>query len=81
MATSSFALKQLQKYGWKEGQGLGPAKDGLAKPLTVSVKNNTHGLGSVSTEWSSTWWDHVFNKAASKIQIDKTEDDVRFASD
>ena len=58
--TNSFAEQQLKKYGWEQGQGLGKRKgmvftlsqnfiayillDGMSKPISVSVKNDTLGV-------------------------------------
>ena len=40
---SAFARKQLEKYGWKEGEGLGRNKDGLNSYIKTSRHNrSTH---------------------------------------
>lgn len=72
---TSFAEKQLQKFGWSKGQGLGKNNDGISKAISVSQKTDNSGLGTVSREidsFSFHWWDHAFNKAASNIQIAPT---------
>jgi hypothetical protein len=71
---SDFGKKQLEKFGWTKGQGLGSNQQGITKPISVAVKQDTIGLGhsteaSKNSEWNFTWWDHVFNKTASQIQV------------
>ncbi|KAF8940894.1 hypothetical protein EDD21DRAFT_441818 [Dissophora ornata] len=69
----SFAEKQLAKFGWKSGDGLGKNKDGIKKSISVVKKNDTKGLGGKLDKWDFAWWDHVFNKSVSNIQVNKDE--------
>ncbi|KAF9924729.1 G patch domain-containing protein 4 [Linnemannia zychae] len=69
----SFAERQLAKFGWKSGDGLGKNKDGIKKSISVVKKNDTKGLGGKLDKWDFAWWDHVFNKSASNIQVNKDE--------
>ncbi|KAF9435160.1 G patch domain-containing protein 4 [Entomortierella beljakovae] len=69
----SFAEKQLAKFGWKSGDGLGKNRDGIKKSISVVKKNDTKGLGGKLDKWDFAWWDHVFNKSASNIQVNKDE--------
>ncbi|KAF9109381.1 G patch domain-containing protein 4 [Mortierella sp. AM989] len=69
----SFAEKQLAKFGWKSGDGLGKNRDGIKKSISVVKKNDTKGLGGKLDKWDFAWWDHVFNKSASNIQVSKDE--------
>ncbi|KAF9103454.1 G patch domain-containing protein 4 [Mortierella sp. GBA35] len=69
----SFAEKQLAKFGWKSGDGLGKNKDGIKKSISVTKKNDTKGLGGKLDKWDFAWWDHVFNKSVSNIQVNKDE--------
>ncbi|KAG0377869.1 G patch domain-containing protein 4 [Mortierella sp. AD032] len=69
----SFAEKQLAKFGWKSGDGLGKNNDGIKKSISVTKKNDTKGLGGKLDKWDFAWWDHVFNKSASNIQVNKDE--------
>ncbi|KAF9330115.1 G patch domain-containing protein 4 [Linnemannia elongata] len=69
----SFAEKQLAKFGWKSGDGLGKNKDGIKKSISVTKKNDTKGLGGKLDKWDFAWWDHVFNKSAANIQVNKDE--------
>ncbi|TPX32342.1 hypothetical protein SmJEL517_g04545 [Synchytrium microbalum] len=70
MSKDDFARNQLTKYGWKKGQGLGANEDGRIRAVTVSVKNNTNGVGT-GGDWNAQWWDHVYNKATSVIKVEK----------
>ncbi|KAF9375465.1 G patch domain-containing protein 4 [Podila verticillata] len=67
----SFAESQMAKFGWKQGEGLGKNKDGIKKSISVVKKNDTKGLGGKLDKWDFAWWDHVFNKSASNIQVSK----------
>ncbi|KAG0254595.1 G patch domain-containing protein 4 [Mortierella polycephala] len=69
----SFAERQLAKFGWKNGDGLGKNNDGIKKSISVTKKNDTKGLGGKLDKWDFAWWDHVFNKSASNIQVNKDE--------
>ncbi|KAJ3123857.1 G patch domain-containing protein 4 [Nowakowskiella sp. JEL0407] len=71
--SSKFAVNQLEKYGWKKGDGLGKKKDGINKAISVGLKNDNKGLGSGADEWGYQWWDHVFNKSSACITVDKDE--------
>ncbi|KAJ2698416.1 hypothetical protein H4R19_005597 [Coemansia spiralis] len=63
-AGASFAEQQLAKYGWKRGEGLGRRGDGIKRAITVSRKTDTRGVGVDGSQWSSTWWDHLYDKAS-----------------
>ncbi|KAL5104942.1 hypothetical protein TcWFU_005428 [Taenia crassiceps] len=43
---SDFAVNQLKKFGWSEGDGLGKNKDGISKPIKASMKFSRRGLGA-----------------------------------
>ncbi|KAJ3189749.1 G patch domain-containing protein 4 [Gaertneriomyces sp. JEL0708] len=75
-STGSFAESQMAKYGWKKGSGLGSRGDGINRAISVGFKNDTNGLGAKADEWSFQWWDHVFNKASSGIQVSAGDDGV-----
>ena len=52
----NFAENQLKKFGWTKGEGLGKNSDGISNAISVQMKNNTTGLGSVNDEFSFQWW-------------------------
>lgn len=41
---SNFAKKQLEKMGWKEGEGLGKNKQGLKEHIRVHKKSSSEGV-------------------------------------
>jgi len=74
----SFAQKEMQRYGWSEGKGLGRTENGMKNAIKVKLKNNTGGLGhDQGAEFSFHWWDHIFNKAASSFKVNESEDGVQ----
>ncbi|XP_060073441.1 G patch domain-containing protein 4-like [Ylistrum balloti] len=80
MSSSKFALQQLSKHGWKEGSGLGKSESGIKEAIKVKIKHDTHGVGhKKGDEFAFHWWDHVFNKAASNISVNSTEDGVNLS--
>lgn len=45
ISTTSFAAKQMQKMGWKEGTGLGKNRDGMVSHIKVKKREENSGLG------------------------------------
>ncbi|XP_055911966.1 G patch domain-containing protein 4 [Eupeodes corollae] len=73
----SFAQKILEKYGWKDGDGLGKNNDGITKPLKASLKFDNAGIGvDRADEFNNHWWERVFNEAAKNVEIKKDGDKV-----
>lgn len=72
---ASFAEKQLQKYGWKQGEGLGLKKSGISKPIIATQKLDSAGIGKVSDEYSFEWWDHIYNKSAASLTVTGSNED------
>jgi hypothetical protein len=56
------------------GDGLGKNKDGNIKHISVTKKNDKKGVGVGQDQWEFAWWDHLFNKSASGVVINKDED-------
>ncbi|XP_055936253.1 G patch domain-containing protein 4-like isoform X2 [Argiope bruennichi] len=78
---NDFARKQLEKYGWKDGKGLGKEENGITKPIKTVVKNNTYGIGHDNSNiLTSRWWCDVFNKAAQQIHVVNTKTGVSLSS-
>jgi len=71
----SFAKNHMYKQGWVEGKGLGRYETGMKSAIKVKIKRDQAGMGhDMAEEFTFQWWDHVFNRAASKIKL-KGEDD------
>merc|ERR1712198_677746 len=71
----SFAKNHMYKQGWGEGKGLGRYETGMKNAIKVKIKRDQAGVGhNMAEEFTFQWWDHVFNRAASKIKL-KGEDD------
>ncbi|KAF2368789.1 G-patch domain [Trinorchestia longiramus] len=68
-ANKSFAEKQLAKFGWKKGMGLGRLNDGIAEPLRVKVRADKSGIGHDGAEDFSHWWDNAYNKAVNNLTV------------
>lgn len=56
------------------GEGLGKNKEGSAKHISVSIKNDKKGVGVGQGQWEFAWWDHLYNKSASSVVVEKDED-------
>ncbi|KAI9483564.1 MAG: hypothetical protein EXX96DRAFT_499807 [Benjaminiella poitrasii] len=69
----SFAQSQLEKFGWASGEGLGKDKKGNAKHINVTMKNDKKGVGVNKGDWEFAWWDHLYNKSASSVVVEKDE--------
>ena len=73
----SFAERQLKKYGWTEGEGVGKSNQGIAEPIKASFKFNNQGVGyDQAEEFTSNWWEHLFNHTAKKIDTTKQQEPV-----
>eukprot|EP01056_Protomagalhaensia_sp_Gyna25_P002049 Protomagalhaensia_sp_Gyna_25__2048@NODE_20_length_7955_cov_303_925088_g13_i0_p10_GENE_NODE_20_length_7955_cov_303_925088_g13_i0NODE_20_length_7955_cov_303_925088_g13_i0_p10_ORF_typecomplete_len129_score31_27Gpatch/PF01585_23/8_1e14Gpatch_2/PF12656_7/1_8e09Gpatch_2/PF12656_7/6_4e03_NODE_20_length_7955_cov_303_925088_g13_i053435729 len=82
---ASYGEAFLKRFGWKEGEGLGPKKDGIAEPITVRKRAENLGLGAEKEKakvWDS-WWEDVYNQHAANAKpinqlptnIETSEDD------
>ncbi|KAJ3344102.1 hypothetical protein HDU93_003265 [Gonapodya sp. JEL0774] len=74
-AVSGFAERELTRYGWKHGTGLGKRRDGVTRHVTVGYKNDTKGLGAQSNEFGFAWWDHLFNASSAAITVTRSDGD------
>lgn len=71
---SKFAQNHMEKCGWSEGSGLGKNEHGITSAIKVNIKQDSHGVGHDSAkQFTHHWWNQVYDKAASKIIINKTE--------
>eukprot|EP01054_Gregarina_sp_Poly1_P003112 Gregarina_sp_Poly_1__3111@NODE_1876_length_3153_cov_184_290992_g1217_i0_p3_GENE_NODE_1876_length_3153_cov_184_290992_g1217_i0NODE_1876_length_3153_cov_184_290992_g1217_i0_p3_ORF_typecomplete_len147_score18_92Gpatch/PF01585_23/4_7e14Gpatch_2/PF12656_7/5_7e09DUF4286/PF14114_6/0_081Treslin_N/PF15292_6/0_19IMUP/PF15761_5/0_38_NODE_1876_length_3153_cov_184_290992_g1217_i0108548 len=63
---AGYGAAFLKKFGWKEGEGLGPQKNGITEPLQLRKRTENLGLGAEkekAKEWDS-WWEDVYNQHA-----------------
>ncbi|KAG5898520.1 hypothetical protein JTB14_038473 [Gonioctena quinquepunctata] len=66
-----FARKELEKYGWTEGKGLGKKENGISKPLKPKLKFDNSGVGhDVGEQFTNNWWEKLFNSAADNINVE-----------
>ncbi|KAJ8959101.1 hypothetical protein NQ318_022358 [Aromia moschata] len=74
----NFARKQLEKYGWSEGKGLGKNEDGISSPLKPKLKFDNTGVGHVAGEqFTNNWWEKLFNNAADNLDVNIDENQVK----
>ncbi|XP_061573383.1 G patch domain-containing protein 4 [Cololabis saira] len=72
-----FAERQLRRHGWEHGKGLGRAENGIVDAIKVKVKCDKGGVGHKEGEqFTFHWWDHVFNKASSSLQVESDQDGI-----
>ncbi|CAG9812658.1 unnamed protein product [Phaedon cochleariae] len=72
-----FARKQLKKYGWTEGKGLGKKENGISTALKPKLKFDNAGVGhNVGEQFTNNWWERVFNDAAGNIDVEVDDEDV-----
>ncbi|XP_041648529.1 G patch domain-containing protein 4 [Cheilinus undulatus] len=73
-----FAEQQLLRHGWEHGKGLGRAENGISEAIKVKVKCNKGGVGHKEGEqFTFHWWDHVFNKASSSLQVESDQNGIK----
>ncbi|XP_071386076.1 G patch domain-containing protein 4 [Centroberyx affinis] len=73
-----FAEQQLLRHGWEHGKGLGRDENGISEAIKVKVKCDKGGVGHKQGEqFTFHWWDHVFNKASSSLQVESDQSGVQ----
>nr|XP_022909817.1 G patch domain-containing protein 4 [Onthophagus taurus] len=73
-----FAKKQLEKYGWTEGQGLGKSNNGISTPLKPKLKFDNAGIGhSHAKDLVNDWWTNVYKSASDNIEVTNDSNDVQ----
>ncbi|KAL1494057.1 hypothetical protein ABEB36_009715 [Hypothenemus hampei] len=73
-----FAKRQLEKYGWNEGKGLGRNEDGISQALKPKLKFDNTGFGhQVGEQFTNNWWERIFNSATENIDIETNGSDVK----
>lgn len=69
-SVSDFARRQMEKYGWKEGQGLGRNENGMSKHISTKKREDNAGLGTDTMKAvvaDDDWWHHGFTDALRKV--------------
>ena len=77
---SDFALKQMKKMGWNEGEGLGRHSDGIKHHIVIKKRENSIGLGSDVVDINSngptndidvdeSWWNKTFSNNLKNMKI------------
>jgi len=75
MSSHGFARRQMKRYGWSEGKGLGRTETGMKDAIKVKLKNNMGGLGhDQGAEFAFHWWDHIYNKAANSFKVQENDE-------
>ncbi|XP_038217699.1 G patch domain-containing protein 4 [Zerene cesonia] len=65
-----FARKQLEKYGWTDGKGLGKHENGISEALKPKLKRSVTGIGhDAAAEFTEHWWTKLYNTAASNVEV------------
>ena len=71
---SDFAKKQMEKMGWKEGEGLGKDSTGMTTHIKVAKKDESTGLGLEKNKADSEakadgWWHEAFSQNLKQFKI------------
>ncbi|KAM8870532.1 G patch domain-containing protein 4 [Spinachia spinachia] len=73
-----FAEQQLLRHGWEYGKGLGRGENGISEAIKVKVKCDKGGIGhKEGDQFTFHWWDHVFNKASSSLQVESDQNGIQ----
>ena len=67
---SDFGSKILEKFGWKEGEGLGKNKSGIKETIQIKRREENIGLGKTKKEimWNDKWWENSYNNILKDIK-------------
>uniref|UniRef100_A0A2A4JMY0 G patch domain-containing protein 4 n=1 Tax=Heliothis virescens TaxID=7102 RepID=A0A2A4JMY0_HELVI len=65
-----FARRQLEKYGWADGKGLGKHENGISEALKPKLKRSVAGVGhDAAAEFNEHWWTTLYDKAAANVEV------------
>ncbi|KPJ10873.1 G patch domain-containing protein 4 [Papilio machaon] len=73
-----FARKQLEKYGWSAGKGLGKHENGISEALKPKLKRSVAGVGhDPAADFTEHWWNDLYNKAAKNLEVENKNGKTR----
>lgn len=73
-----FAKRQLEKYGWQEGSGLGKHATGISEALKPTLKFDNSGIGHSSSEqFTNNWWETLYNKSSNNLNVVVENNEVK----
>lgn len=73
-ASQSFAKRQLEKMGWREGTGLGKRRDGMQRHVAIKQREDEMGLGrekEKAREIGNVWWKDSVGGTLARLQQQK----------
>jgi Pin2-interacting protein X1 len=73
-SSQSFAKRQLEKMGWKEGTGLGKRRDGIQRHVVIKQREDEMGLGrekEKAREIGNVWWRDSVGGTLARLQQQK----------
>ncbi|KYN13477.1 PREDICTED: G patch domain-containing protein 4 [Trachymyrmex cornetzi] len=73
---ANFAMRELLKYGWEEGEGLGKNKNGITEPIKLATNQNKAGIGY---DEYKPWWDRLFNDTVKNIKVELNANGKEFS--
>ncbi|XP_049882840.1 G patch domain-containing protein 4 [Pectinophora gossypiella] len=69
-----FARKQLEKYGWTDGKGLGKNENGISEALKPKLKRSVTGIGhDPAADFTEHWWSALYDKAAKNVEVEEKD--------
>jgi len=84
---SDFALKQMKKMGWNEGEGLGRNSDGIKHHIIIKKREDSTGLGSDIVDITSnrsaiddvdeSWWNKTFANNLKNMKIKNLDGKIK----
>ncbi|RVE42377.1 hypothetical protein evm_012998 [Chilo suppressalis] len=67
-----FARRQLEKYGWSDGKGLGKNENGISEALKPKLKRSVAGIGhDAAADFTEHWWSQLYDKAAKNVEVEE----------
>ncbi|XP_018053657.1 PREDICTED: G patch domain-containing protein 4 [Atta colombica] len=64
---ANFAKRELLKYGWEEGKGLGKNENGITEPVKLATNQNKAGIGY---DENKPWWNSLYDDTIKNIKVE-----------